>query len=141
MEKMATDRKQWHSLVDGLCSERAKRHKVRQRLATCYILSTVLGLPGKIWNWNASCFLINDHVPRVQSNINKIFFWINKSLTHSSSTHWNGNNFKCSLSSLRWVNISKNNFVYLYESKTTAMKKLSVVYALNHTNTTCYLSL
>ena len=27
MEKMATDRKQWRSLVDGLCSERAKRHK------------------------------------------------------------------------------------------------------------------
>ena len=27
MEKMATNRKQWRSLVDGLCSERAKRHK------------------------------------------------------------------------------------------------------------------
>ena len=30
MEKMATDRKQWRSLVDGLCSERAKRHKSRR---------------------------------------------------------------------------------------------------------------
>ena len=27
MQKMATDRKQWRSLVDGLCSERAKRLK------------------------------------------------------------------------------------------------------------------
>ena len=27
MEKMATDRKRWRSLVDGLCSQRAKRHK------------------------------------------------------------------------------------------------------------------
>ena len=27
MEKMATERKRWRSLVDGLCSERAKRHK------------------------------------------------------------------------------------------------------------------
>ena len=27
MEKMATDRKRWRSLVDGLCSQRANRHK------------------------------------------------------------------------------------------------------------------
>ena len=27
MERMATDRKWWHSLVDGLCSQRVKRHK------------------------------------------------------------------------------------------------------------------
>ena len=27
MEKMATDRKRWHSLVDGLCSQRANRYK------------------------------------------------------------------------------------------------------------------
>ena len=27
MEKMATDRKRWRSLVGGLCSQRAKRHK------------------------------------------------------------------------------------------------------------------
>ena len=27
MEKMATDRKRWCSLVDGLCSQRANRHK------------------------------------------------------------------------------------------------------------------
>ena len=27
MERMATDRKRWRSLVDGLCSQRAKRHK------------------------------------------------------------------------------------------------------------------
>jgi len=27
MDKMATDRKRWRSLVDGLCSQRAKMHK------------------------------------------------------------------------------------------------------------------
>ncbi|KAK2161915.1 hypothetical protein NP493_1551g00040 [Ridgeia piscesae] len=27
MERMATDIKQWRSLVDGLCSQRANRHK------------------------------------------------------------------------------------------------------------------
>ena len=27
MENMATDRKRWRSLVDGLCSQRANRHK------------------------------------------------------------------------------------------------------------------
>ena len=26
MERMATDRQQWHCLVDGLCSQRANRH-------------------------------------------------------------------------------------------------------------------
>ena len=39
MEKMAPERKRWRSLVDGLCSQRANRHKYMSRFT--YILLNI----------------------------------------------------------------------------------------------------
>ena len=39
MERMATDRKQWRSFVNGLCSQRENRHKYHKYTDDCAILA------------------------------------------------------------------------------------------------------
>ena len=55
MERMATDRKQWRSLVDGLCSQRANWHKyvsmAMHVLCTIYSVYNVGKLMQNIWNY------------------------------------------------------------------------------------------